>query len=228
MPSIGIGVSLVGGIMGANAADEAASAQLEQAQRQQMNADHVGRMNADRMNRAIAKKNAAQRYRNEKIAQNALYVRSMAELDLREGTDIAYANAATAYQASIANNMSLRSAKGTNRGGTAKAIRAMLRSRSASDIATLGEQERRAKNKIKSQHDAALAQRNFTFEESSIFLSGAPPVYQGGTAQSIAAGFQGAQAGLSIVNSLSNLGGQTNTTNPTTTPPSYGGRVTVI
>lgn len=225
--TIGIAASVGGMLMGASAADEAASAQLEQAQRQQMNADHVGRMSSDRANRAIAKKNAAQRYRNRKIAENALYVRSMAELDLRESTDIAYANAATAYQNSIANNMSSRTAKGTSRGGTAKAIRAMLRARSAKDIATFGEQERRAKKKIKSQHDAALAQRNFTFEEASVYLPGAPPVYQGGTAQSLAAGMQGAQAGLSIVSSLSNLGGQTNTTNPTTTPSSSGGRVTV-
>ena len=193
--------------MGASAADEAASAQLEQAQRQQMNADFIGRMTNDRMNRALAKKNASQRYRNRKIAENALYVRAMAELDLREGTDIAYANAATAYQASIANNMAFRNSKGTGSGGTAKAIRAMLRTRSAKDIATFGEQERRAKKKIESQHSAALAQRNFTFGEASIYLSGAPPVNQGGTAQSLAAGMQGAQAGLSIVNSLSNLGG---------------------
>jgi hypothetical protein len=50
-----------------------------------------------------------------------------------------------------------------------------------------------------------LSNRNFTTQEATVFIPGAPPVHQGGSAQTLAAGFQGAQAGLSMAQSISQI-----------------------
>jgi len=208
MPAVGIGMGVVGGILGGNAAEEQAQAQHQAAVEQKAWADFRGQLQNDMVNRQRAQQNAAMRHRNELIAKNANFVRSMSELDLTEKTNIAFANVANAYHANKTNAYANAISRGIGRGGTSKAILTMLRTRNASDIVTIAEQKRRAQKQIESQQASALAQRNFTFEEAAVFVPGAPPVYQGGSAQNLAAAFQGAQAGISMASSISQLGGE--------------------
>ena len=209
-------MSVVGGIIGGNAAEEQAQQQHEQAQQQQAWANFKGQLQTDQVNRQKAQANVAKRYRNELIAKNANYVRAMSELDLKDKSNIAFANASNAHRVNRTNTIARSISRGIGRGGTQAALQRMLRSRNAKDIMSIAEQERRAQKQIEAQQKATLAQRNFTSDEASVFIGGAPPVYQGGSGQTMAAAFQGAQAGLSMVSALSKLGGGTTTQDPTT------------
>ena len=207
MIGLGIGMAVAGGLMAGNAAAEQADAQYQQAMQQHLWANFKGQTQTDQANRAKAQASAARRWQNKQIAENANYIRAISELDLDEKTNIAFGNASRAYLANRQGVIANRLSKGVGRGGTQRAMMQMLRSRNANDIITISEQKRRAAKQIEQQHGAALAQRNYTFDEASVFIGGAPPVHQGGPAQTMAAAFQGAQAGLSMASSLSNLGG---------------------
>ena len=211
MIGLGIGMAVAGGLLAGNSAAEQADAQYQQAMQQHLWSNFKGQMQNDQANRARAQASAARKRQNQLIAQNANYVRAMSEVDLEEKTNIAFGNAARAYRANKQNTIAGRLSKGVGRGGTQRAMLQMLRTRNANDIIAISEQKRRAANQIEKQHDAALAQRNYTSQEASVFIGGAPPVHQGGSAQTLAAAFQGAQAGLSMASSLSNLGGSLST-----------------
>ena len=103
MPVIGIGMGVAGGIIGGNAAEEQAAAQHAQAMSQYHNSVLQGQTQADHANRQRAQQNAANEFRNMTIARNANQIRTMKEMDLTEQVDIAFSNAANAYQVTRSN-----------------------------------------------------------------------------------------------------------------------------
>ena len=213
----GMGLGIVSGIMQADAAEDQARAQAAaqyQAELDQQNAANFrGVMSTYQQNRAIAQKNAARRFRNMVIAKNANAQRAFAELTLARNQNKQFGNVANTYKHTMAGINSNLSGRGMSRGGTAKAIKNMMRGRNANEIIAIAENGRLQEKAILNQQQAALAQRDFSRDEAALFIPGAGPTYQyaGSGVSMMGSILSGAAQGLQMGAQLSSLGGGTPT-----------------
>ena len=209
----GMGLGIVSGIMQADAAEDQARARAAaqyQAELNQYNAANFrGVMSTYQQNRGIAQNNAARRFRNMVLAENANQQRAYAERALAKNKNAQLGNAANAFKFNMAGLSSNLSGRGFSRGGTQKAIKNMMRGRSLNEVLAIAENGRQQEKAILGQQDAMLAQRDFRRDEAALFIPGAPPTYQyTGSGQSMMGSILGGAAqGLSMASSLSQLGG---------------------
>ena len=209
----GAGIGIVSGIMQARAAEEQAQAQADAQfyaeQQQQNNANFRGVMSTYQQNRAIAQKNAMRLYRNRLIEQNANSQRAYAEMALKKTTNTQFGNIANTYKHTMAGINSNLSGKGFSRGGTAKAIKNMMRGRNAGEIVALAENARQQEKSIINQQQQALSQRDFTRDDAAVFIPGSGPVsqYAGSGVSMLGSIMSGAAQGIQMGSALDKLGG---------------------
>jgi len=213
MAVAGMGLGIVSGIMQADAAEDQARAQAAaqyQAEIDQQNAANFrGVMSTYQQNRGIAQKNAARRFRNMVIAKNANAQRAYAELSLAKNKNTQLSNVSNTYKYTMAGIDSNLSGRGFSRGGTAKAIKNMMRGRNANEIISIAENARLQEKAIINQQQSALAQRDFSRDEASLFIPGAAPTYQyaGSGTSMFGSILSGAAQGIQMGSQLSSLGG---------------------
>jgi hypothetical protein len=214
MPYLAIGMGAVGvisGMMQSDAAEDHAQAQAAaqyHAELQQQNAANFrGVMSNYQQNRGIAQKNATRRYRNMIIARNANSQRAYEEGRLTVNKNTQLGNVANTYKHTMAGVTSSFSGRGISRGGTSRALKNMMQNRNASEIVAIAEQARLQEKEILNRQQAALAQRDFSRDEASIFIPGAGPTnqYAGSGVSMMGSIMSGAAQGIQMGSSLSKI-----------------------
>ena len=217
MAAAGMGIGIISGMMQADAAEDQAKAQAAaqyQAELDQQNAANFrGIMSTYQQNRGITQKNAARRFRNMVIAKNANAQRAFAELTLAKNQNKQFGNVANTYKHTMAGINSNLSGRGMSRGGTARAIKNMMKGRNANEVIAIAENGRLQEKAILNQQQAALAQRDFGRDEAALFIPGAGPTnqYAGSGVSMMGSILSGAAQGLQMGSQLSSLDWNTST-----------------
>lgn len=195
MGALAFGASLFSGMAGASQQE----AQAIQAQLQQRNAEFQRQSQVQANNRNIDKRNLARAINNKKIEQLGLSERALAEVYQKLGYD--NAKGQFSKQTNQVNSALLSSISGRNidlSSGTARALLRQNIDNATVNMANLRVSNMNKMRDIETTYQNKLSQRDFNFEEHSIFLAGDTSSVSGPSMAQIgiSAGLSGLQAGL--------------------------------